>query len=194
MALSETSIANMSLARIGAARINTIDDTSVSGQACRDLYAQTRDSLLRDWTWNFAIARADLAECADPPEFGWRRQFQLPSDFLRLVFLNRPDERSTGTEPFAIEGSKLLTNAHHAHLVYVSRVTDPTKFDSLFTNLLVLQLALALCMPLTQDKAMRQQIAQETASASMEARDVTAGEKRAHVPQTWLESRMRFIR
>lgn len=64
MAVTDTSICNMSLGRIGAKRIDDItDDTDTKSEAiqCRLHYAQTRDALLRSHWWRFASARADLA-------------------------------------------------------------------------------------------------------------------------------------
>jgi hypothetical protein len=41
---------------------------------------------------------------------------------------------------------------------YIRQVTDPTVFDPLFVEVLVLQLALKLVMPLSQDKVLRREI------------------------------------
>ena len=141
MALSVTKICNLSLSDIGSKRINDYE-TDSSGQAivCRLHYEPTRDALLRSSYWPFAGARSTLTQDAADPDFEYDNQFILPNDFLylRSVF----EENS---EPaHAIEGERFLTNDSTAKIRYTKRVTDVTKFDPLFVQVLALQLALKL--------------------------------------------------
>ena len=60
MAISETSICNMALGRLGSKRINDFDDTDESSLPivqCRLHYEQTRDALIRSHWWRFARGR-----------------------------------------------------------------------------------------------------------------------------------------
>ena len=151
MALSETfnetSICNMSLAKMGAKKIpdgQTVEDSaSLEAIQCRLHYEQTRDSLLRSYWWRFASARAELASTTDP-DFEWDNAFTLPSDFLAMksIFENRFSDENFRS--YALEGNLLLTNQDEIFIRYVKKVTDVTEFDSLFVEVLVLQLALKL--------------------------------------------------
>ena len=83
-AYSETLICNLALARLGAKRINTIEETDASVQAvqCRTHYEHTRDALLRSHLWRFAIKRAELSEDTEEdfgrlfPRYGWRARIE----------------------------------------------------------------------------------------------------------------------
>jgi hypothetical protein len=55
----EAEICNKALARIGADRIRDTTESTKQANACRAVYAATRDELLRMFPWNFAI-RSDL--------------------------------------------------------------------------------------------------------------------------------------
>ncbi len=143
--LSETSICNMSLAKLGANKtlVNVETDSSFEAKQCRLHYEQTRDSLLRSYWWRFASARVVLVATTDPT-FEWESAFTLPTDFLAMksIFENRfPDENFRS---YALEGKILLTNEDEMSIRYVKKVTDVAQFDSLFIEVLVLQLALKL--------------------------------------------------
>ena len=152
MALSETKICNMSLARIGSTRINNIDtDTSPEAIQCRTHYEQTRDALIRSHWWRFASTRKTLTQDAtDPTGDEWDNQFILPNDFLAMksIYENRFSDENYRS--YALEGQRLLTNESTMEIRYIKKVTDPTKFDPLFVEVLVLQLALKLVAALAK--------------------------------------------
>lgn len=179
IALSVTRVCNMALARIGSKdRINNITEDSVMARHCNTHYQQTRDGLLRSHWWRFASARATLAEDDTAPDFEWDNQFILPADFLRLKDFyednNTPTHRTVRT--YAIEGDRLLTNLSECEIRYIKRVTDPTKFDALFVEVLVLQLAMKLVMPLSQDKVLRRDLQDELTVMMSRVRTVDRSE------------------
>ena len=139
----------MALAKIGAGRINNLDDsTESSPQAiqCRLHFEQTRDALIRSHWWGFASARASLSQDTVDPDFEYDNQFILPNDFVRLKSVYGDNGTDTGDlrTTFAIEGDRLLTNESSIDIRYIKKVTDPTKFDTLFIEVLVLKLALKI--------------------------------------------------
>lgn len=154
MATSETALCNQALARIGAKRINDLDtDQSVNAGHCREHYTQTRDALLRSHWWRFALDRKALSQDTNDPDFEWDNQFFLPNDFFRLHSLFGDDNTRNRNvyRTFAIEGDKILTNESSVNMRYVKKVEDTAKFDPLFTEVLVLQLAVKLIMPISQN-------------------------------------------
>jgi len=186
VALSETLICNMSLARLGAKRLNDLTaDTSVESIQARTHYEQTRDALLRGHLWKFALARAVLSEDTATPAFEWDHQFILPTDCLRVVGLYDT------TYGCSLEGQRLLTDDSDASILYVRKITDPTAFDALFVEALVLSLALKLVMPLTQDKVLRRELQDELVAVMSRARLVNLNETNTAVSATtWNEARL----
>jgi len=194
MAVSNTSLCNQALAMIGAKRLNDLDtDNSVEAIQCRTHFEPTRDSLLRSHWWGFASARASLAQDTVSPDFEWSNQFHLPGDFLRLRAVyddNLPDKITRYS--YAIEGQLLLTNESSVDLRYVRKVTDPTEFDSLFIEVLVLSLAIKLVMPLTQSRLLRRELKEELNPLLAQVRTIDFQETNtigSGDRQTWIDSR-----
>ncbi len=138
MATSIVSILNNALVRIGSKTITSLTDGDKVATACNTVYERTRDSLLRQHLWNFAIKRAELASETTAPSFGFNYSYPLPADFIRVK------ELEDSYCPYKIEGSKLLTDASQVQLVYVSRVEDVAAYDPLFIEVLVLLLGINL--------------------------------------------------
>ncbi|MBA4259155.1 MAG: hypothetical protein C0446_08320 [Chitinophaga sp.] len=142
MASSVVDICNNALVRLGGKTITSLSDGDKTANTCSVIYERTRDTLLRMHLWNFAIKRETLAAETSSPNFEYAYQFPLPSDFIRVKALYNTNQ------PYKIEGSKLLTDSSTCELIYVSKVTDVTKFDPLFTESLTLLLAINLAFPL----------------------------------------------
>jgi len=170
--ISVTQICNAALGKIGAKRINDYtEDSSVQAIQCRTHYEHTRDALLRSHFWRFASDRAELTEDAEEPAFEWDSQFILPNDFLRLksVYEDNNTAGDSTRQSFAIEGQRILTNESTCQIRYIKKVTDPTKFDPLFTEVLILQLALKFIGPLAGGDPKLQDIVQRELDALMPA-------------------------
>ncbi len=188
MALTETSLCNQALARLGGERIMSLDDGSKAARFCKLFYAQTRDELLRSHHWNFAIARATLVPLAEEPLFGWKCQYTLPGDFIRLVQLNGFGETEAHRSS-EIEGGALLTNEAEARIRYVRRVEDAGLFDSLFAEALMVKLAAKLAQPLTGNRAASGELLAEYERITAPlARSVDAQEDRRRRKEPWVES------
>jgi len=152
-ALSEVLICNRALQKVGENQITSLDDLTKQARECKRLYSFARDTLQRLYLWNFTKKRAVLAALSSAPNTPeYDRQFQLPDDFLRLI-----DVRVT--EEWSLEGDKILTNASAPlYIIYSAKITDTTKFDSLFTESLAAYIAVELTEIFTQDRFKRQSL------------------------------------
>jgi hypothetical protein len=137
---SETQICNNALLRLGADTVMNLDtDGTVSSIIASNLYAVTRDSLLRQHTWNFATVRTALAADVTAPAFEWLYQYQLPADFIRVVAIYAQ------SSSYKMEGQILLSNqGAPLYLKYVAQITDVTKFEPLFVDALTLAIAIKM--------------------------------------------------
>ena len=185
--VSETSLCNMALGRIGAERLNDLaEDASVEAIHCNLHYKQTRDALLESHRWRFALGRSTLSEDTETPDFEWGHQFVLPTDCLRVLSLFDTENS------YAVADDLLLTNDDEAELKYIKKIVDPAKFSSLYIEVLVLQLAIKLVMPLSRGQKMRREIQDELglmmANAKMVNRTELESIGRAD-SNLWLEAR-----
>lgn len=183
MATSDTAICNQALARIGAKRITDLaTGQTIEAQKCRDLYEQERDALLEAHGWHFAEESAVLSEDTVTPAFGYTHQYILPSDCLRVLQVHC-------NAIYTVQGDRLLTNHDSCKIIYVQKVTDPTKFHPMFTKALALALAMQLAMPLAQDKQLRQIIQGEYENALARAKVVNDQAEQTDRRLNWRSAR-----
>jgi hypothetical protein len=163
MVMSETRICNLALAKLGANRISALTENSVEAKYCNIQYEPTRDAMLRSHWWRFATKRATLSQDTNTPDFGWSYQYELPSDFLRMMHVHL-DGNTPNTETlysYTVEGNLILSNESTMEIRYIARITDVTEFDPLFVQVLAQQLALNLAMPLSKGPKLTQALQQE---------------------------------
>jgi len=187
MAISVTKICNMALSKVGANRITSLEDGNKNAILCNEFYESTVDEVLRMHPWNCAIHRATLAALADAPDFGYAYQYTLPTTpyCLRVLQMEYLDYE------FKIEGRVLLTNEGTCNIIYIKRITDPTKFDSLLVEAIATRLATKLAYPITQSKTLTEQLAEEFKLVLSAARTADSQEGTVEVldTSTWIDSR-----
>ncbi len=148
---SETEIAAMAMVLLGQPPIIDIDDTSVPNAVkCKAALPITRDAMLREYPWAFAIARIDLTADVSAPVFGYSYKFQLPADCLRVLGV------SDNSTPYVIEGQYLFADVDAISVRYVQRVIAAGMFDSLFTECLAIRLARDLAYSILKKASMVQ--------------------------------------
>jgi hypothetical protein len=168
--LSELNIKNLALAKVGDYYINSTSEESKAAREVNRVYEPSRDFLLRSFNWSFAITRIELAQLGTDPDFEYDYQYQLPSDYLKMVKLY------STTSNYSIEGQKILTSDDELYLKYVSRVEDPTFFDPIFLEALVLKMAIDLAIPLANNRTLKETLMVEYQAVIRQARMVDAFE------------------
>lgn len=174
----EVVVCNQSVDLIGGKVFTYAVQTGVEALKCIRAYPQTRNMLLRKYGWPFASVRVALEIDTQDPAFEYDHRFRLPSDFVRFkedyTHLDNPED-----DKFEIEGDYLLCNDSEVEIKYVKKITDPTKFDPLFTEMLILTLAKKLISPIVGTKnptlvnEIKQDLAEITRSAIAACRQET---------------------
>jgi hypothetical protein len=145
MATSNTDIQNRALTLLSADRIQTDNNTSEQARKMNAIYDSTRDAMLSEHNWNFAMKERQLSLLSDEPiKDDWDYVYQLPSDCLRVLNIE-------GDYQFAIYSNKLYTNTDDVRILYVSRETDPNRFSAGFIKALAARLAADLAFGITQN-------------------------------------------
>ena len=182
---AEAAIANLALARIGANLIaDTTEDTPSSRQA-RAIFAATRDELLRDYEFNFAKASQTLSEDAVFAYKGsWSYAFTVPTSPVILKILsisgntdNLYEVVGSGANRRLLANVTTTTGPNVLQVQYVAQVIDPSTWDSLFKDALVLRLASKLAMPLVKRADLAQVIQQEFAAIFTLAKTASSQER-----------------
>lgn len=148
--MSDVTITNNALGKLGQDAITSLSDDTERAKLANRLYADTRDAVLRAFAWNFALKRASLTSTGITPAFEYTYEFTLPSDCLRVIKTNNLFGK------WKIENNKLISDQSSVKVLYVSRETDTTKYDSLFIETFASRLASEMAIPITGDLKMSQ--------------------------------------
>ncbi len=188
MALSKLQIWNMAIAELPDARLDTLDDVSIAGEACKDQYQPSIELLLEDHPYDFAIVRKPLALLSNDRANEWGYAYQLPADMAAPRYLlpyaagevvARPVYAwgRSGGVPIRIAGGRLYTGQDAATLEYVTNAPSESVFTAKFARALALELASRIVMPVKKDQARQEklvrmaEVARERAKADDMNRD-----------------------
>lgn len=180
MAASVVSIYNLALQKLGAQRVEAIDEDSKNARSCNVCYEHLRDDELRSRDWRFAISRQSLAASATVPVslsadliIPSARAFPVPSDCLRIMF---PPRTFLDWTIESIDGRPAIITKDSAPLAirYIRRVTDPTEFDVNFTEMLACRMAYHMCEEITQSNTKQDAMERQYERALKAARRANA--------------------
>lgn len=185
MSVSQVSICNSALIKVGAERISAITEDNKRAKILAAVWDQTRDSILRAHKWNFATKRVTLAPTSDTPEWGYDYEYDLPNDLLRLL------EPDPDTIEFVVEGRKILTDEDSLDVLYIYRHEDESDWDACFAEAMAWGLAAEIAYNLTQSSTLSQLCDQKYQKVIAEARwaDSTEGSGLSLEADDWTESR-----
>jgi hypothetical protein len=176
MATSVVSIWNLALQKVGQSRVNTINEDNNNARHCAACYDKLRRSELRKVAWNFSITRAILAPSTTIPEFTYSLGFPLPVDCLRVLL---PPRLGLDWKIESLGGQTciLSNDGNTLYIRYIQDVTDPTRFDANFEDMLACKMAWNMCEVLTQSNTKKNDLQLEYKDARNEARRLNAFEK-----------------
>lgn len=159
---AEIDLVNLAYMQIRQGEVTSLLDTNdPQAQLASKLVAPVRRGLLRSSTlWNFAKKRysAPLV-VGTTPDHDFDSFYQLPNDLLRLHKIG--ETTLDGDEPadlrYDIEGRYLCLDGTESSvpITYTRDEEDINKWDALFTQAFILELAIWLCMPVTGDLKMQ---------------------------------------
>lgn len=151
--------------------------TSESVEARRvldDVYDRVVAYCLRSGSWNFAMETVKLdADTGVTPNFGYTEVFAKPSDWIRTHAISGDEYLHYPLMQYYDDSNYLSANITPIYVRYVSNDTglglDLTKWGEAFSRYVELELASRVCMRLTQDKQLDEQIKMERDKAKTTA-------------------------
>ena len=174
---SEVSIVNRALQLLGADTISALTDDTNRARTMSLAYQPVRDAELERRKWRFAIKRTTLPALTDAPAFGFAYQYQLPTDYLRLIpggdlisGADLSDYRTGSSALYVVEGNAILTDLPAPLSIrYIARIEDVALFSPSFCESLSARLADDCCERITQSDSKRQLAMQAYTRAIREA-------------------------
>lgn len=143
---TELQVVNEALIKLGATPIASLEDSGAQATTARALFDTTRDRLLAETAWHFALKKVDLPELSlDEDDFNehsdYAHIYQMPSDRVRSLGLE-------SKAPFRLLRDRLWTDDQPAVLVYVYRA-DVEDWPGYFRDVVVDTLAAAFATAVT---------------------------------------------
>lgn len=143
LSISEVSICNAALLKLGAELISSLSQDTKTARLCLNAYGRLRNKVLEDHPWRFATKTQELSAIVGTPEMDWTYQFQLPADFLRM------QRAEDWKQEFAILDGYLHANDNPIIIRYTCEETNTQKFSSGFAECLSWRIAAELAYALT---------------------------------------------
>lgn len=166
-------------------------------RALDDIYDEVLAECLEAGSWNFAMETVELAaDTGVTPNFGPTEVFAKPTDWVRTVAVS-------GDESFAYPLLQYLDDSNYWSAditpIYVRYVSDDTglgldlgRWPTSFVRYVQLELAVRVCMRLTQDKQLKEQLKIDRDKARRTAKNRDAmdeNQPKFKPPGSWTQSR-----
>jgi hypothetical protein len=139
---------------IGTPTINSLTDGTSRANTAANLYDSTYESLLTSNRWRFAHQRLELSKLVTAPAHTYSTAFQLPADYLMAVSIYPHSDN------YEIYGDKLYCNLDAVTLDYIGKPAE-TKLPAYFQKLLEYRLAVEFCIPITENRALKETLKQD---------------------------------
>lgn len=166
------SICSNALISLGAQPISSFEDGSDRCTLAANLYASTRDAVLRSHPWNCATKRVVLAPDSAAPAFDYSAAFSLPSDCLRVLQVGEMQE---GVE-YRVEAGKILAGGTVLNLKYIFRNDNEATWDPMLIEAMELTMAAKMAYAITMSAA-KEELAAKKAEIFMKRCRATDGQE-----------------
>jgi hypothetical protein len=156
MAITPVDVANMALATLDEAPIDSLDQDIKAARLLNLHYDLTREAELTKYAWVFAILRSSVVGSdTGTGDCTLRYAYELPADCLRPLPLTYDGEPDGVPISWRQEADIIYSDQSSPRIIrYVANLTDPNDWDALFTDVLVAALAIKVAHPLTHKAGM----------------------------------------
>lgn len=158
-------IVNLALSWLGQNSINDLNDNQNEAKIMNANYALSRDKVLNDGAWTFAIRREVLSPVATPPPFGFDNAFLIPSDVIFVHRVLRPETsgglfasrvRSLPNANWQKEGQFILANEAVIDCIFIIRETNVDLYPPSFIHALAARLAADTALVFTENRRLKE--------------------------------------
>lgn len=156
MAIEPVDIANMALAVLDEAPIDSLDQDSKAARLLNLHYDLTREAELAKHPWVFAILSASVEGNDTGTGDGTLKYvYDVPPDALRVLPLTYDGEPTGIPISWRQEAGLIYTDQESPRIIrYIANLTDPNDWSPLFTEVLVAALAVKIAHALTHKAGM----------------------------------------
>ena len=188
---------NGSLGDLGHRRLSDTGEAVEAGRELTAAWSQVVDECIAHGFWNFAMEtiQAD-ADTGVTPAFGFSEVFAKPSDWVRTAAVSGDENFAYPLTLYYDDDNFWSADQTPIYVRYVSDDTglgyDLTRWPALFTRYVELALAERVCMRVTQNKSLKDDIAKDLVTARKKAKNVDAmdeAQPKFPPPSSWTRAR-----
>ena len=197
-------IINQSLTWLGANSITGLTDDSDEARLVQLNYVLCRDATLESFEWSFAIKRFTPALDAASPDHGFTKQYRVPADIMRIVWVgddmdtrwwrDRPQFEYTVESSGGDQELYILTDDEPIACIGIRRIENEGIYSALFAEAFAARLATVMALPLTQSNTIMQNMAAmfDSFIQTAKSRDGLQGVNRRLTTNNMKRARQRF--
>lgn len=188
--MTDIEICSAALAALGTKGISSFDDDSAEARACKAYYSLVRDKVLEERVWSFARKQYVLSPDATAPTFGYTKRFLVPSEVVRV---HRVDDGSGEYRmPWEMQGRYILADEATIYVTAVRKEVDTSLYSPGFTMCVALRLAVALAVPLKENRQLKADLWDEYTHELKEAAGVDGTQGKSEAVRSDFLGRSRY--
>jgi len=184
MAASSVEVCNSALIKLGASTISSLSDGTKGANLCNAQYDRLRKEVLRAHPWNFAVSFVALAATVNTPVWAdYTAEFTIPSDVLRILDTDLLYDQEWEIGYNASGNKVLFTSASAVKIRYIKDITNTTRFDTCFDEVLAARIAADISYSMVQSQSVQQNMFRIYEQLLRDARSFDAQEHSAEQVQ-----------
>jgi len=184
MAASSVEVCNSALIKLGASTISSLSDGTKGANLCNAQYDRLRKEVLRAHPWNFAVSFVALASTGNTPVWAdYTAEFTIPSDVLRILDTDLLYDQEWEIGYNASGNKVLFTSASAVKIRYIKDITNTTRFDTCFDEVLAARIAADISYSMVQSQSVQQNMFRIYEQLLRDARSFDAQEHSAEQVQ-----------
>ncbi len=140
---SQVEIANRALLKVGATRINSMQDNKTEAVVINEYYELAYQWMLAQYPWSFAMKVEALSRIPEAPLEDYAFAYELPQNYIWV-------QRVYPNSNFKIMGTQLWTNEKQISVKFIERA-DEAIIPAYFEQAFMVYLASLIAVPLTEN-------------------------------------------
>jgi hypothetical protein len=188
---------NAALQELGSERLSDTGDPVKAGRELTFIHDQVVAECIASGSWNFAMETVQLdADTGVPTSFGFTEVFAKPSDWVRTIGVSLDEYFAYPLTQYYDDDNFWSADNTPIYVRYVSNDTglglDLSRWPADFTRFVALELADRVCMALTQNASLKEQIGDRRDKARKKAKNIDAmdeNQPKFPPPGSWTQAR-----
>jgi hypothetical protein len=188
---------NAALQELGSERLSDTGDPVKAGRELTFIHDQVVAECIASGSWNFAMETVQIdADTGVAPSFGFTEVFAKPSDWVRTIGVSLDEYFAYPLTQYYDDDNFWSADSTPIYVRYVSNDTglglDLNRWPAAFTRFVSLELADRVCMALTQNAGLKQQIGDRRDTARKTAKNIDAmdeAQPKFPPPGSWTQAR-----